>query len=157
MTKQEFLHELQTALQGEIGQTSINENIKYYDSYIMEETRKGKTEEDVIERLGNPRLIAKTLIDTTEQFGTYGKGGYYSEDDMQDGAGGFRGDYQKQRGWNVHLGRWNLNTWYGKLIMIIAAIFLIVIVANVVAFLLPLLAPIILLLLIYSLIFGSRR
>ena len=157
MTKQEFLHELQTALQGEISQAAINENIKYYDRYIMEETRKGKTEKEVIEGLGNPRLIAKTLIDTTEQFGTYGRGSYYSDDDMTDGAGGSRGDYQKQRGWNVRLGRWSLNTWYGKLFMIIAAVFLIVIVANVVAFLLPLLAPVILLLLIYSLIFGSRR
>ena len=150
MTKQEFLHELQTALQGEISRAAINENIRYYDSYIMEETRKGKMEEEVIERLGNPRLIAKTLIDTTEQFGTYGRGSYYSDDDMPNGAGGARRGYQKQR-------RWSLNTWYGKLFMIIAAIFLIVIVANVVAFLLPLLAPVILLLLIYSLIFGSRR
>ena len=69
MTRKEFLHELQVALQGEIGQAAVNENIKYYDNYIMEESRKGKSEEEVTAQLGNPRLIAKTLIDTSDKVG----------------------------------------------------------------------------------------
>jgi len=69
MTRQEFLQELQFALQGQLSQTAVNENIRYYDNYIIEEMQRGSSEEEVIERLGNPRLIAKTLIDTTEQFG----------------------------------------------------------------------------------------
>lgn len=160
MTKQEFLHELRIALQGEISQAAINENIRYYDNYIMEEARKGKSEEEVIAQLGNPRLIAKTLIDTTEQFGSYGGAEYYSQDYSQDSAGGdrgFRADYSEQGGWDVRFGKWKLNTWYGKLLLILIAVALIVIVANVVAFLLPILVPVILILLICSLIFGSRR
>lgn len=160
MTKQEFLHELQIALQGEISQAAVNENIRYYDNYIMEESRKGKSEEEVIAQLGNPRLIAKTLIDTTEQFGSYGGAEYYSQDYSQSSAGGdrgFRADYSEQDGWDVRVGKLKLNTWYGKLLLILIAVALIVIVANVVAFLLPILVPVILILLICSLIFGSRR
>lgn len=159
MTKQEFLHELQAALQGELDQAAVNENIRYYDNYIMEESRKGKSEAEVMEQLGNPRLIAKTLIDTSEQFGTAG-GDYYSEGYGEQGFGenkGFRADYSEQSGWDVRLGGLKLNTWYGKLILILIAVLLIVIVANVVAFLLPILVPIILLLLIYSLVSGRRR
>ena len=41
MTKKEFLHELQIALQGEMDQAAVNENLRFYDNYIMEESRKG--------------------------------------------------------------------------------------------------------------------
>ena len=36
MTKKEFLHELQIALQGEMDQAAVNENLRFYDNYIME-------------------------------------------------------------------------------------------------------------------------
>lgn len=151
MGKQEFLHELQIALQGEVSQSSINENVRYYDNYILEETRKGRSEEEVIEQLGNPRLIAKTLINTTDQFGTYNGDGYYSENY---GRAGTREQlYDEYQG----RGRRTINIRIKLLIAILAAVLLIVIVANVVAFLLPFLVPIILIWLIYSLFFGNRR
>ena len=34
MTRQEFLQELDLALQGQMGQAAINENIRYYETYI---------------------------------------------------------------------------------------------------------------------------
>lgn len=156
MTKQEFLHELQVALQGEIDQAAVNENIRFYDNYIMEESRKGKTEEEVTAQLGSPRLIAKTLIDTSEKIAS-SQGQYYSGDYGSDTGRGFQADYSEQNGWDVRFGGLKLNSWYGKLLLIMIAVLLIVIVANVVAFLLPILVPIILVLLLYSLIFGNRR
>ncbi len=159
MTRQEFLHELQVALQGELDQAAVNDNIKFYDNYIMEESRKGRSEEEVIGQLGNPRLIAKTLIDTSGKPGA-SRGQYYSEEYGQFGSGasrGFRADYSEQDGWDVRFGRFKLNSWYGKLLMVMIAVLLIVVVANVVAFLLPVLVPIILILLVYSLLFGGRR
>ena len=33
------------------------------DSYIMEEAAKGQTEDEVIESLGGPRIIARTIVD----------------------------------------------------------------------------------------------
>lgn len=63
MTREEFLRELRIALQGRIPQSQVNEHLKYYENYIMEESRKGRTEEEVIAEIGNPRLAAKTLTD----------------------------------------------------------------------------------------------
>lgn len=153
MTRQEFLQELRLALQGQLSQTAINENVRYYDNYIIEEVRKGSSEEDVVGRLGNPRLIAKTLIDTTDSFGR-AAGGYYSGDYEQAKAGkdshmdNFQGTGPREL---------RLNSWYGKLLLIAVAILIIVVVANVIAFLLPILVPIIVIFLIYSLFFGNRR
>ncbi len=155
MTRQEFLQELQFALQGQLSQTAVNENIRYYDNYIIEEMQRGSSEEEVIERLGNPRLIAKTLIDTTEQFGRTAEGGFQSESYRnEESGGGFHADYSQDRGWDIRVGGFKLN---GKLLMVAAAVLVIVVVANVVAFLLPILVPIIVILLICSLFFGSRR
>lgn len=67
MDRETFLNELRIALQGQISQKRVNENLRYYENYIIEESRKGRTESQVLEDLGNPRLIAKTIIDTTDK------------------------------------------------------------------------------------------
>lgn len=160
MTRQEFLHELRIALQGEVSQRAVDEHIRYYENYIIEETRKGKSEEEVIAQLGNPRLIAKTLIDTTEQFGYTRGEKYYSESYSQETKGsekGFHANYSDNSGWDVRFGKLKLNSWYGKLIMILLAILIIVVAAHVVAFLLPVIVIIVMVLLIVSLILGTRR
>lgn len=159
MTRQEFLDELRIALQGEISQRRVNEHLQYYDNYIMEEARKGKTEQQVIEELGNPRLIAKTLIDTT---GTAERG--YDESTYTEGQAGnssetkgFQADYSQEGGWDIRYGRFKFNSWYGKILLIIIAVLIIIVVANVVAFVLPIVIPVVLILLILSLILGGRR
>lgn len=62
MTKQEFLIQLQKALNGKISSSSIQSHVRYYDDYISMEMRKGKAEEKVLEELGDPHLLAKTII-----------------------------------------------------------------------------------------------
>ena len=160
MTRQEFLHELQIALQGEMSREAVEGHIRYYGDYIMEESRKGASEEEVVARLGSPRLIAKTLIDTTEQFGPSFQGAHGWDGESRDegsGRRGFGAGYSQQGGWEVRLGKWKLNGWTGKLILCLLACLALVVVANVVAFLLPILAPTILIVLICSIIFGNRR
>ena len=66
MTAEIFLTELREALDGSVSPAFINENIRYYEEYIDTEKRKGRSEEEVMEELGEPRLIAKTIIDTAE-------------------------------------------------------------------------------------------
>lgn len=63
MTKQEFLSGLETALSGEVSQQTFLSNMQYYRSYIEDEIRKGRSEAEVMEELGSPRLIARTIID----------------------------------------------------------------------------------------------
>jgi hypothetical protein len=159
MTRQEFLHELQIALQGEMSREAVEGHVRYYGDYIMEESRKGASEEEVVARLGSPRLIAKTLIDTTEQFGPsfQGADGWGGDSRDEDSRRGFRAGYSQRGGWDVRLGKWKLNGWLGKLILCLLAGLALVVVANVVAFLLPILAPAILIVLICSIIFGNRR
>lgn len=66
MTKHEFIQELRKALSGMVGHSVINENVTYYEDYIDMEVRKGRSEEEVLSGLGDPRLIAKTIIETTK-------------------------------------------------------------------------------------------
>ena len=51
------------SLEGRVPYSVIQENLRYYDSYIMEEAAKGQTEDEVIESLGGPRIIARTIVD----------------------------------------------------------------------------------------------
>ena len=159
MTRQEFLEELRITLQGEMNQGRINEHLHYYDTYIMEESRKGKTEEQVLEELGNPRLIAKTLIDTEGNYeGSRHESAYSSgyEEHEQTVKKGFHAEYSKDKGWDIRFGRFQLNSWYGRLVMIIIALLVIVVVARIVAFLLPIVIGVVLILTALSLIFGRK-
>ena len=63
MDKQEFLEKLSEALREAMDDSSAYEHISYYSNYIDEEIRKGRNEYDVVAGLGNPRLIAKSIID----------------------------------------------------------------------------------------------
>ena len=63
MTKIEFLDTLRKALNGQVPPEIISENLTYYESYISDEMRRGRTETEVLEELGDPRLIARTIID----------------------------------------------------------------------------------------------
>ena len=76
MTKQEFLEKLRLALNGKVPANVITENIRYYEDYINTEIRKGRSEEEVLAALGDPRLIARTIITTSAQADNAGAGEY---------------------------------------------------------------------------------
>lgn len=63
MTRAEFLQGLKTELEGRVPYSVIQENIRYYDSYISDEVNKGADEAEVIESLGGPNIIARTIVD----------------------------------------------------------------------------------------------
>ncbi len=65
MTRYEFLNDLKAALTGNVSGEVINEHMQYYDEYIAAQLRQGKTEEMVMSELGDPRLIARTIVDTS--------------------------------------------------------------------------------------------
>lgn len=66
MNRVEFLKILDEELNGKINLGEINQNLQYYDSYIREQMEQGKTEEEVMKHLGDPRLIAKTILSTAK-------------------------------------------------------------------------------------------
>ena len=77
MTKQEFLDALRLALGGKQSAGEIQEHISYYEEYINTEIRKGRDEQEVLASLGNPRLIARSILEAAdgkeEQSGQYGE------------------------------------------------------------------------------------
>lgn len=74
MTKKEFLEQLEDALAGEVPNSVVYDNKQYYSKYIDAELWKGRTDEEIFEELGNPRLLAKTVIDM--QGGGFFSGSY---------------------------------------------------------------------------------
>lgn len=61
MTKKEFLDILTESLAGNVPASEIEENIRYYKDYIENEE---ESEEKALEQLGDPHLIARTIIDS---------------------------------------------------------------------------------------------
>ncbi len=76
MTKQEFMEKLRLALAGKVPGNIVTENLQYYEDYINTEVRKGKSEAEVLASLGDPRLIARTIITASTQADTARAGGY---------------------------------------------------------------------------------
>ncbi len=120
MTQIEFVIELEQALRGNVDERVIRENVKYYNDYISEQKAAGKSEEEIFASLGSPRLIAKTIIDTSGEANTQGSsraGSYnYSTGNSNDSSNG-------GEGWSFS---WMKETasqsWLTKIIAIVAVI-----------------------------------
>lgn len=63
MTKKEFISQLTDTLEGMVPASVLHENIRYYEKYFHEQMLNGKTEAEIAEELGNPRLIGKSIIE----------------------------------------------------------------------------------------------
>ena len=120
MNKAEFLEKLSEALRESMDDRSAYEHISYYSSYIEDEVRKGKSDREVIDRLGNPRLIAKSIVD---------RGGYTAKDsayttyDTRKTAD--NEEYSEKKSINLSINGKSVNSILGKIIgllIIIAAV-----------------------------------
>ncbi len=152
MNKDDFLRGLQNALSGEVPPTVVRDNLKYYDDYIKTELQNGREEEQVMDELGDPRLIARTIIDTTpgageggfeeyRSFGNFGFGGgssaesYGSEPQAEP-------DSRRQSGHgNIHY--YDLNKWYWKLAGIVLIILIVMLIVMVITGILSILIPLV--------------
>ncbi|MDE6365850.1 MAG: DUF1700 domain-containing protein [Lachnospiraceae bacterium] len=66
MNCEEFLRQFRDALDGKVPENLIQDNIKYYRSYIDSQTAAGRSESDVLRSLGDPRLLAKTIEESSK-------------------------------------------------------------------------------------------
>ncbi len=66
MNCEEFLRQFRDALEGKVSENLIQENVNYYKSYINSQTIAGKSESDVLYSLGDPRLLAKTIEESSK-------------------------------------------------------------------------------------------
>ena len=51
--------------------------MNYYSSYLSQELAKGRTMEEIIEEIGEPRIVARTIIDSTDAAAEAGDYGAY--------------------------------------------------------------------------------
>lgn len=67
MSKQEFLTVLRGQITGSIPTGEVESQLNYYEAFIDGQMSKGMSEEEATAELGDPRLIAKTLIESTNR------------------------------------------------------------------------------------------
>lgn len=164
MNREEFLEGLRKALSGQIPPSAVQENLRYYDDYIRTEVRKGRTEKEVMEELGDPRLIARSIVDATpgagdgvfEEYRSFGSGaseGVYQQYTQEDDGGSASG-----RG-SIHY--YDLSKWYWKLLGIVVVIgvvtLVVAVVGGILTLVVPMLPAIFLVILIMWFVRGPRR
>lgn len=153
MNKNEFLQALGGKLKEELTTSQIEEHLKYYNDYINQEKNTGRIEQEVIDSLGDPILLARTILETsspgTSNAATYNSepaGDIYQEDDAT-----------QQRTTPIHLG---ITSGWGCLAVAIIAIlvvgFILWLFGIVFKALTPILAPILMVLFVVA-IFKQRR
>ena len=173
MNKEEFIQSLRRDLAGDVPQNVLEENVQYYREYIDGEVAKGRSEEEVIEELGTPRLIAKNIEDTTEMDEEETGGQRYTDrgygDTYSGGAYGDSGSGYDNRGYgnsggtsgkgSFHL--FDLSKWYGKLLVfliVFAVLYMVfMIIGGIFSLLAPFLGPILIIWLIVTIIRSSGR
>lgn len=83
MDRTEFIYGLRRALSDVEDYEFVNDTIAYYENYIDTQIRKGTVEEQVLEQLGDPRYIAKS-IKASRNTGDNTSGTQWSTDDYQE-------------------------------------------------------------------------
>lgn len=131
MYRNKFLSSLREALEGNMSEQAVKENLQYYKTYIEDEVKKGRTEKEVVEELGDPWIIAKTLIESPGGEQTY-------EEAEEDNVSRY-----EDRRQNVHI--LGLDTWWKKAALILAVVGIIfgigTLLVGVVRIVLPILIP----------------
>ena len=139
MSKTEFLDILYNQLSGRMPEGNVAAHVQYYRNYIEDEQQKGRTETDILNDLGDPRLIARTLLDTEVGAGNPQNGStysaiyneadsYYNKYDSSDSA---RGHVKK------HSFKLDLSTWYGKVAVILIAAVVLLLLVTILGVLIP--------------------
>lgn len=166
MSKEEFLRGLENALSGNVPPSVVRDNLRYYDDYIRSERQKGRTEADIMEELGDPRLIARTILDTTPEAAEGEYEEYHPFSSFSgNSARNSRQEAEEQQtargsyGGNIHY--YDLNKWYWKLLAVVIVIafftLVITIVGGLLTLVIPLLPVIGIVILVMWLVQGPRR
>lgn len=127
MTKQEFLEELKNALMGEVPAEVMMDSYRYYSTYIDDEVRKGRTEKEVLDELGKPSLIARSIV--TAQSGERAADVEYTEDGRTKKVKHKSRAEKKESAGNTYREFvFDINAWYAKVLFVAILIVLIFIV-----------------------------
>lgn len=157
MTRSEFLKELRQALENDLSGSIIQENLSFYDQYITGEVQNGKSEEEVLQMLGDPWVLARTVIDaqngtdkeTVHEAGGNKHAGHEHKKEQPD---------NQNRGSQFHI--LGLDVWWKKLLLVLAIVMIIAVIFSIITGVIRLLAPIVIPVLIVIIIvraIGNRK
>ncbi|MGC4018349.1 MAG: hypothetical protein QM793_03370 [Muricomes sp.] len=156
MTHSEFLQELRRALENDLSGRIVEENVEFYSQYIKDEVKQGKSEEEILQMLGDPWVLAKTVIDAqdgTDEATVYGTSRKSDTEYSNERSGREKPDMQ--------VNMFRVDTWWKKLLWTLVIIMLVLgvvaIVTGVIRFLAPVLIPLLLITLVIRAIGGGRR
>lgn len=138
MTKEEFLENLSLSLSGKVRTAIVMENVNYYEDYINTEVRKGKTEEEVLETLGDPRLIARTIAETSPRTpeAEGNRDGSFFQNGVRDGQDyGQRGEVRRRSSLRLPL-------WLWVILAVVVVVLVVSAVFSILSAILPFLIPI---------------
>lgn len=167
MNKEEFLRELEEALAGDVPEAVIRDNVGYYGSYLSQEMAKGRSVEEIIGEIGEPFIIAKTIIEHCEASGECaGDGGYgsYQESYSDTGnrnQGSSQGYGSRNQSPFSNMHYIDLNKWYWKLLagillfMVVSLVFRLV--GGIFALLIRLSGPLMMFFLVYWIIKNFKK
>lgn len=152
MNRIEFIEKLQRTLAGGLNSSRVADNVRYYQEYIDTEIRKGKSEEEVLAGLGDPRLLAKSIIEANKHAGTSEGTNRTYDEEMKEAGSPYGGQsYREEGNYSEASGSGRVFRVPGWLILLIVTV--VVILAIGVAFsLISVLAPILIPILIIILL-----
>ena len=142
MSKYEFISQLDDALLGNVSERERRDSVRYYTDYIEDEVRAGKSEEEVLQSLGSPMAIARSIIEAKG----YDRGGETIEP-----------EFEEQEEPHVFMKTKQISGWkvWATLGGILLAVLLIVsLIFKVLAVILPFLIPFAIIIFIIKLISG---
>ena len=152
MTKQEFLDELALRLREEGAERLVAENVDYYRSYIDEEVAKGRREEEVLSELGNPALIARSILDAAG-YRVDGVPDRNPDGDLGENAGSYYRTQSEEReeDRNIHVEVRQGNSWIAGILFLLFVVLLVLAVLGFIIWA----APVILALLLLSFMYRA--
>ncbi len=152
MNKQEFIEKLQHALAGGLSSSLVADNVRYYQDYIETEIRKGKSEQEVLAQLGEPRLLAKSIIEANKRAGaSYGSNQEYDEEVANNSYAGEQNIYDENYGQNIV----KMPRWLTLLIIGVIALVILGVVTSLLSFFSPVII-VVLLVILFSKIFKNN-
>lgn len=137
MTRSEFMDSLHRALAGNLTSSTVNENMRYYEEYFDMQLRSGQSEEEIIAALGDPRLLAKTILQASRsQTCNYNSQEY--DEVYEDGSQG-NGQNGGREGNAPRIYR--MPGWLVLVLIILLVIAAISVISSVVSMFLPIIIP----------------
>lgn len=154
MNRQEFLNTLRSQLSGAISSREVEENIRYYDEYIRDAVENGKSESQILNEIGSPFLIARTIIETSNKANG---AGYQS----QGQGSSYRQDENDNRRPESSFRSFNLQTGVPKWLIITGVVFILVVILSILGSAIAILSrffiPIVVIVLVIALVKGRGR